>query len=267
MLQLQVKLPQIVHHRILAFHILYHKQKNTLLGAPTGSGKTISEFTMMLLSKASAPSHQKHINKLSAKDHLALEVATVSDLQSKARPGQKKFIDKAQITDFVTEAAHYLNVWHTNSVGLFLYGTFCDFFTSVMVRVAKSIDALIKIGDEKEHKSSDSVCLADEDSNFDDSIYTIEFPNGLRMSAGRCNGTRLQVLRLRNNIIEAKIISGGSIGKMCAISHMIISPTDTKMSFKLNRRQFPIQVCFAMTINKSQGQTLSQVRRSINTFE
>ncbi|GJW64354.1 ATP-dependent DNA helicase PIF1-like protein [Tanacetum coccineum] len=125
--------------------------------------------------------------------------------------------------------------------------------------------------------------LADEDSNFDDSIYTTEFLNGLKMSgipnhsiklkigtpimlmhninqrAGLCNGTRLQVLRMGINIIEAKIISGGSVGTICAIPRMVISSSDTKMPFKLNRRQFPIQVCFAMTINKSQGQTLSHV--------
>ncbi|GJV77391.1 gypsy type transposase [Tanacetum coccineum] len=116
-------------------------------------------------------------------------------------------------------------------------------------------------GDEKEYESLDSVCLADEDSNFDDSIYTTKFLNGLRMSAELCNGIRLQVLRLGNNIIKAKIISGGSVGKICAIPRMVISPTDTKMPFKLNRRQFPIQVCFAMTINKSQGQTLLQNRK------
>nr|GEZ05078.1 ATP-dependent DNA helicase PIF1-like [Tanacetum cinerariifolium] len=141
------------------------------------------------------------------------------------------------------------------------------------------------VGDENEYESSDSVCLADEDSNFDDSIYTTKFVNGLRMSgipnhsiklkksthimlmrninqrAGLCNGTRLQVLRLGINIVEAQIISGGSVGTICAIPRMVISPTDAKMLFKLNRRQFPIQVCFAMTINKSQGQTLSQSDR------
>jgi ATP-dependent DNA helicase PIF1 len=31
------------------------------------------------------------------------------------------------------------------------------------------------------------------------------------------------------------------------------------MSFVLERRQYPIKVCYAMTINKSQGQTLSNV--------
>ena len=34
---------------------------------------------------------------------------------------------------------------------------------------------------------------------------------------------------------------------------------DNQMPFKLKRIQFPINVCFAMTINKSQGQSLSKV--------
>ncbi|KAL6578900.1 hypothetical protein OROMI_009116 [Orobanche minor] len=76
---------------------------------------------------------------------------------------------------------------------------------------------------------------------------------------GLCNGTRLQVLRMGINIIEVKIISGGRVGSICTIPRMVISSSYTKMPFKLNRRQFPVQVCFAMTINKSQGQTLSQV--------
>ena len=31
------------------------------------------------------------------------------------------------------------------------------------------------------------------------------------------------------------------------------------MPFKLMRRQFPIRVCYAMTINKSQGQSISHL--------
>nr|GEY24299.1 DNA mismatch repair protein MLH3 isoform X1 [Tanacetum cinerariifolium] len=114
--------------------------------------ETSKEHQVPSTKEASAPSHQKHINKLLARDHLAPEVASVSDLQSKARPDEKKVIDKAEITYSATEAAHCLDVWHTNS------------------------------GHEKEHESSVSVCLADEDSNFDASIYITEFPNGLWMS-------------------------------------------------------------------------------------
>ena len=73
------------------------------------------------------------------------------------------------------------------------------------------------------------------------------------------------------NIIEAEIISGGKLGNIWAIPRMVISPTDNKKPFKMNRRQFPVQVCFAMTINKSQGQTLSQVglflQKSVFSYE
>ncbi|GJV27630.1 ATP-dependent DNA helicase PIF1-like protein [Tanacetum coccineum] len=76
---------------------------------------------------------------------------------------------------------------------------------------------------------------------------------------GICNGTRLQILRMSTNNIEAKIISGGKVGTIVAIPQMNISPSDKKMPFQLNKRQFPVSVYFAMTINKSQGQTLSKI--------
>ena len=41
---------------------------------------------------------------------------------------------------------------------------------------------------------------------------------------------------------------------------MNMIPTDKKIPFTFKRRQFPLAVCFAMTINKSQGQSLSKVR-------
>ncbi|GJT93109.1 ATP-dependent DNA helicase PIF1-like protein [Tanacetum coccineum] len=75
---------------------------------------------------------------------------------------------------------------------------------------------------------------------------------------GLCNCTRLQIVRMRVTNIEAKIISGGKVGTVVAIPRMNISPSDKKMPFQLNRRQYSIVVCFAMTINKSQGQTLSK---------
>ena len=40
---------------------------------------------------------------------------------------------------------------------------------------------------------------------------------------------------------------------------MTLSPSDSNLPFILNRRQFPIRMAFSMTINKSQGQTLSRV--------
>ncbi|GKB21851.1 ATP-dependent DNA helicase PIF1-like protein, partial [Tanacetum coccineum] len=115
----------------------------------------------------------------------------------------------------------------------------------IVLNVASSgIVALLLEGEKTIYESSDFVSLVDDDTNFDDSIYTTDFLNGIKMSglpkhaiklkfgtpimlmrnidqkAGLCNGTRLQVLRMGINVIEAKIISGGSVGKICAIPRM-----------------------------------------------
>lgn len=78
-------------------------------------------------------------------------------------------------------------------------------------------------------------------------------------SKGLCNGTRLQVVRMAPHVIEAKIISGSNVNDVVYIPRMKITPSDIRIPFKFQRRQFSLVVCFAMTINKSQGQSLAQV--------
>ena len=43
------------------------------------------------------------------------------------------------------------------------------------------------------------------------------------------------------------------------IPRISLSPTDSPLPFKLRRRQFPIRLAFAITINKSKAQTHSRV--------
>jgi len=43
------------------------------------------------------------------------------------------------------------------------------------------------------------------------------------------------------------------------IPQMGIIPNETQLPFKLRHVQFPVQLCFAMTINKSQGQSVNHV--------
>jgi len=76
---------------------------------------------------------------------------------------------------------------------------------------------------------------------------------------GLCNGTRLQVNHLGKNVISATIIIGKNVGDKIFIPRMDLVPLDSGLPFKFQRRQFPISLCFAMTINKSQGQSLSRV--------
>ena len=76
---------------------------------------------------------------------------------------------------------------------------------------------------------------------------------------GLCNGTRLQVLKLTRTSIHARIINGTNFGKTVIIPRLRVTPSDKRLPLKIVRKQFPISVSFAMTINKSQGQSLSRV--------
>ncbi|CAL1292154.1 unnamed protein product, partial [Larinioides sclopetarius] len=69
-----------------------------------------------------------------------------------------------------------------------------------------------------------------------------------------CNGTRLAVKKLMNNVVEATILTGPFKGEDVLIPQIPMIPTDTPFQFK--RLQFPIRLTFAITINKAQGQSL-----------
>ncbi|XP_050056168.1 uncharacterized protein LOC126549825 [Aphis gossypii] len=61
--------------------------------------------------------------------------------------------------------------------------------------------------------------------------------------------------KLLNNVIEATILKGKYKGEDVLIPRIPMIPTDVPFEFK--RLQFPVRLAFAMTINKSQGQSLS----------
>jgi ATP-dependent DNA helicase PIF1 len=132
-------------------------------------------------------------------------------------------------------------------------------------------------GEEKTYLSYDSPCSADTGIDTPDDVHTPEFLNTfvssghpnhrLRLKIGApvmlmrnmiqmfglCNGTRLIVTRLGMYVIEAKIIFGSNIGDKVFIPRLSLIPSDKRLPFKFQRRQFPLSVSYAMTINKSQG--------------
>jgi len=78
-------------------------------------------------------------------------------------------------------------------------------------------------------------------------------------SRGLCNGTRLIVTQLTSRVIEGEIIAGKAKGSKAYIPRIVTTSAQTKWPFKLKRRQFPVLLSYAMTINKNQGQTLNIV--------
>ncbi|KAI3690709.1 hypothetical protein L2E82_48914 [Cichorium intybus] len=134
------------------------------------------------------------------------------------------------------------------------------------------------IGDEKIYYSFDEV--EDDRNNF----YSVEFLNSLSVSGlpphylrlkvgcpiillrnidpsnGLCNGTRLICRSFQHNVIDAEIAVGQHAGKRVFLPRIPLCPSEDDMfPFKLKRKQFPIQLSFAMTINKAQGQTIPNV--------
>jgi ATP-dependent DNA helicase PIF1 len=76
---------------------------------------------------------------------------------------------------------------------------------------------------------------------------------------GLCNGTRLVITHLADHVIGGTIMCGKHKGHPVYLPRFDMSPSQSPWPFKMSRRQFPIIVSYAMTINKSQGQSLDSV--------
>ena len=75
---------------------------------------------------------------------------------------------------------------------------------------------------------------------------------------GLCNGTRMTVTRISRRCMEVRINGGDFDGQYRLIYRCTLS-NSTAFGFTLRRTQFPVRLAFAMTINKSQGQSLQTV--------
>jgi ATP-dependent exoDNAse (exonuclease V) alpha subunit len=76
---------------------------------------------------------------------------------------------------------------------------------------------------------------------------------------GLCNGTRMLLLQAYPQILEVMIIGNDHHGEKAFIPRISLKPSSRQYPFLLKRRQFPIHLCFAMTINKAEGQSLKFV--------
>lgn len=138
-------------------------------------------------------------------------------------------------------------------------------------------------GPEQEYFSCDSFAEDEKHSGEFDLPYPVEYLNSLEFPGipahriclkvgvpimlirnlnqdeGLCNGTRFIVTHLGERVIRAEMLTSSATKKTVFILRIVLSPTESNHPFTFKRRQFPVRVCYAMTINKSQGQTLANV--------
>jgi hypothetical protein len=151
-------------------------------------------------------------------------------------------------------------------------------------------------GEAKEYRSLDRAVTEDPDDahHFPLEFLNSQTPSGMpphrlqlkvgavvmllrNMSLSRrlCNGTRLIVRRMHPHLLEcepllnvvdssiAASIVGSGLPRPRPPSILLpriqLISGDDRMPFQLSRRQFPVRLAFAMTINKSQGQTFDRI--------
>ncbi|CAF2098071.1 unnamed protein product [Brassica napus] len=176
------------------------------------------------------------------------------------------------------------NLPTANEVAALIPGDFVLNMETRDIVLESTSGKLQRIREEKVYLSSDSIIPSDVDTE-ENVVYPAEFLNSVKVAGlprhclklkvgapimclrnmdvadGLCNGTRLIVTQLLPHVIEGRIITGNKIaGHSVWIPRMSVTPPDTKFPFRMRRRQFPVTLAFAMTINKSQGQTLESVR-------
>ncbi len=82
---------------------------------------------------------------------------------------------------------------------------------------------------------------------------------------GLCNGTRMILTRFRPHVLECHLLSGNNAGKTVFIPRITINADTAELPIGFSRCQFPVRLAFAMTINKSQGQSVTYVGLDLRT--
>ncbi|XP_071714510.1 uncharacterized protein [Rutidosis leptorrhynchoides] len=110
------------------------------------------------------------------------------------------------------------------------------------------------------------ICQSDRDSHFNSELYTTDYLNNINVgglpkhdlklkdgvpimllrnvdqAGGLCNGTRLQIIELCDKTIKAKILTGTHVGTITPIPRMLIVPSDKRIPFRFQRRQYPLSL-------------------------
>ena len=127
--------------------------------------------------------------------------------------------------------------------------------------------------------SADSVDITDDIYQISNEYLQTLTPNGLppailtlkvgcvvmllrdlNPQCGLCNGTRLIVKEIGQYMLKVAVLNGNVDEEQIEIIPIIsLTTQENELPFVLTRKQFPVRLSFGMTINKSQGQSLTNV--------
>ena len=76
---------------------------------------------------------------------------------------------------------------------------------------------------------------------------------------GLCNGTRMRALGIWRTSLQVAILDGGFDCMIHLLPGIKLTTSDENLPYILKHTQFPVRLCFAMNVNKSQGQSLTHI--------
>jgi hypothetical protein len=79
------------------------------------------------------------------------------------------------------------------------------------------------------------------------------------LTNGIANGTKMRVLELHEHLIKLKILTGPRINEFVVLPRITLIEELMPAGTYLKRKQFPLTLAYALTIDKAQGQSLKRV--------
>ena len=200
------------------------------------------------------------------------------------------------LKDYVQIPKDLIVTGKTNDLASFAFNTkeqitpddiTCKFNAAILTPLNEDADKINTLvldrmsGDERDYLSANKI-ITDDPAEAD--LYPIESilaetPSGyphhkltlkvgcvvmllknIGIHLGLCNGTRMKVIALHTELIECEILYGRHRGQRYYLTkHRFIPDMKNLPPCPFERVQFPLKLAFAMTINKSQGQTFDRI--------
>ena len=169
------------------------------------------------------------------------------------------------------------NTFHDCAILTIYNNTIAKINNAVLMRLYSSLNTFYSIDSIKQNRENDYIelPLAELLQIFNPSnlpLLKLSLKVGtpiillwnLYPNKGLYNSTHIVITCVGRRCIKTQILGGSFYNQLQLIPYIKLTSTEGELPFIINRRQFPIQLCFTLTVNKLQGQSFNFI--SVNLY-